>query len=83
MTPPMDRPDLIVTLAFDPMQGLADLEPQLSVLKADALARGYPFDKHAVRNELQAATFRLREPRLVRLLVGSAGGLAIEVSPPV
>ena len=44
-----------------------------------AAAHGYPFDRHNVRNELQAATFRLREARAVRLLLGPTGALAIEI----
>ena len=68
-------------LAFDPITGIAALDERLAALKAEAAAAGYPFDRHALRNELQAATFRLREPRSVRLLVGPSGAIAIEVGP--
>jgi para-aminobenzoate synthetase/4-amino-4-deoxychorismate lyase len=34
-----------------------------------------------MRNELQAATFRLRKPRRVRLVLARSGAIAIEVSP--
>ena len=76
--PPAPPQDLIVSLAFDPMHGIADLEAQLAALKEGADAVGAPFDRHAVRNELQAATFRLRDPATLRLLVSPSGALAIE-----
>jgi para-aminobenzoate synthetase / 4-amino-4-deoxychorismate lyase len=76
-------PDLIIVMRFDPMIGLVDLEEHLAQMKEDAGARGYPFDRHDVRNELQAATFRLRDARSVRLLLGPSGALAIEIAPPL
>jgi para-aminobenzoate synthetase/4-amino-4-deoxychorismate lyase len=73
--------DLAVTMAFDPMAGIADLEDHLTGLKDQASALGYRFDRHAVRNELQAATFRLRTGASIRLLVSPTGALAIETTP--
>lgn len=67
-------------MAFDPMAGLVGLEAVLERLRAQAATHGWPFDRHAVRNELQAATFRLREARSVRLLVSETGTVAIEVA---
>lgn len=72
--------DLIVTMAFDPMEGIVDLERHLEGMRDAAAANGTPFDRHHVRNELQAATFRLRAARTIRLLVGPSGALAIEVA---
>ena len=78
---PDTRPrDLIATMAFDPMAGIVELEHHLAMLKDDATALGYPFDRHGVRNELQAATFRLRASASVRLLVSPTGALAIETT---
>ena len=68
-------------MAFDPMAGLLDLETHLAALKDDAAAHGYPFDRHAVRNDLQAATFRVRSAASVRLLVSPTGVIAVEVVP--
>ena len=49
----------------------------------DSAARlGFTFDHHTARNELQAATFRLREARRVRLLLSCSGHFAVETSPP-
>lgn len=79
---PQDRqPDLVAAMTFDPHAGIVDLESHLDTMKADATALGYHFDRHTVRNELQAATFRLRDARRVRLLLSPSGALAIEVAP--
>jgi para-aminobenzoate synthetase/4-amino-4-deoxychorismate lyase len=75
------RFDLIETMAFDPDEGIALLDRHLARMKASAHTFGFRFDRHDARNELQAATFRLREPRRVRLLLGSNGAIAIHISP--
>ena len=73
--------DLIETMAFDPEAGIALLERHLARMKDSATALGFAFDRHAARNELQAATFRLRKTARVRLVLGASGAVAIEVSP--
>jgi len=70
--------DLIETMRFDPELGVCDLERHLTRMKASAEAFGFPFDRHSARNELQAATFRLRDARMLRLLLSPTGALAIE-----
>jgi para-aminobenzoate synthetase/4-amino-4-deoxychorismate lyase len=78
-----ERPfDLIETMRFDPMEGMPLLERHLARMKASAEALGFAFDRHSVRNELQAATFRLRAPAKVRLLLGPSGAISIGISPP-
>ncbi|WP_298090348.1 aminodeoxychorismate synthase component I [uncultured Sphingomonas sp.] len=72
--------DLIETMAFDPLEGLLHLERHLSRMKASATALGFAFDRHDARNELQAATFRLRTASRVRLLLAASGAIAIECS---
>ncbi|MDB5679885.1 aminodeoxychorismate synthase component I [Sphingomonas bacterium] len=72
--------DLIETMAFDPVEGIALLERHLARLKTSANLLGFAFDRHAARNELQAATFRLREPKRIRLLLARSGAVAIEVA---
>lgn len=74
--------DLIETMAFDPDAGIALLERHLARMKESAAALGFTFDRHAARNELQAATFRLRKAARVRLVLAASGAVAIEVSPP-
>jgi para-aminobenzoate synthetase/4-amino-4-deoxychorismate lyase len=71
--------DLIETMRFDPVDGIAELERHLARMKASAEALGFAFDRHDTRNELQAATFRLREPKKLRLLLSRTGAVAIEV----
>lgn len=73
--------DLIETMAFDPVEGIALLERHLARIRASAAALGFSFDRHDARNELQAATFRLRHPARVRLLAARSGRIAIEVGP--
>ena len=52
--------DLEETMRFDPDEGIADLDTHLDRLKSSAEAQGFRFDRHAARNELQAATFGKR-----------------------
>ncbi|MEG8032975.1 aminodeoxychorismate synthase component I [Sphingomonas aurantiaca] len=73
--------DLIETMAFDPDDGLTRLEAHLARMKASAERLGFTFDRHTARNELQAATFRLRGPRRIRLLLSPSGAIAIEAAP--
>ena len=73
------RYDLLETMAFDPLEGIRLLELHLARLKASADALGFAFDRHGVRNELQAAPFRLRDHSRVRLMVSRGGAVAIEV----
>lgn len=69
--------DRIETLIFDPESGLTGVDAALAAIKA-ALPE---FDRHGARNELQAATFRLRRAAVVRLAVSPNGAVAIEVAP--
>ncbi len=73
--------DLVETMRFDPLAGLPLLERHLARMKASARAFGFEFDRHAARNELQAATFRLRAPARVRLLLAPSGAIAIGIAP--
>lgn len=73
--------DLIETMRFDPEDGILLLERHLERIRASAETFGFPFDRHVVRNELQAATFRLRAAAKVRLLLGPSGAVSIGISP--
>lgn len=75
------RFDLVETMRFDPVEGIKQLEKHLARMKASARALGFAFDRHAARNELQAATFRVKEPVKIRLLLSQQGRFAIEVRP--
>ena len=71
--------DLEETMQFDPEDGIANLEEHLDRLIQAADARGFRFDRHAARNELQAATFGKRRPAVARLLLSPTGAMAIEL----
>ena len=71
--------DLEETMRFDPTEGIADLDRHLDRLKQAAEAQGFKFDRHAARNELQAATFGKRRAAIARLLLSPTGAMAIEV----
>jgi para-aminobenzoate synthetase/4-amino-4-deoxychorismate lyase len=72
--------DLIETMRFDPVEGVAELDRHLARLKASAEALDFRFDRHEARNDLQAATFRAG-PSRVRLALSRRGCLAIELGP--
>jgi para-aminobenzoate synthetase/4-amino-4-deoxychorismate lyase len=71
--------DIEETMNFDPEDGIANLEEHLDRLKRAADERGFKFDRHAARNELQAATFGKRRPATARLLLSPTGAMAIEL----
>ena len=73
--------DLEETMHFDTEEGIADLDAHLDRLTAAAHAQGFRFDRHAARNELQAATFGKRRPASARLALSPTGAMAIEVKP--
>ena len=73
--------DLAETMHFDPDDGIADLDTHLDRLRDAAEAQGFKFDRHAARNELQAATFGKRKPSTARLVLSPTGAMAIEVRP--
>ena len=69
--------DLEEVMRFDPEEGIPDLETHLDRLREEAGKLGYSFDRHAARNELQAATFGRRSPGEARLLLSPSGAIAI------
>ena len=71
--------DLIETMRFDAFDGIVDLDRHLARMKASAEALEFRFDRHEARNELQAATFRLKSDRRIRLMLSKSGVMAIEV----
>ena len=73
--------DLIETMRFDPSAGIVELPRHLDRMGASADALDFCFDRHAARNELQAATFGRKERAMVRLLLSPTGAMAIQVKP--
>jgi para-aminobenzoate synthetase / 4-amino-4-deoxychorismate lyase len=73
--------DLIEAMRFDPETGIEELPRHLARIGRSAEQFGFAFDRHHARNELQAATFRLREPAKVRMLLSPSGALSVECRP--
>ncbi|MFM6931663.1 MAG: aminodeoxychorismate synthase component I [Novosphingobium sp.] len=73
--------DLIETMAFTPEGGIPLLELHLERLKASAAELGFVFDRHAVRNAIQALCFEIEGPSKVRLVVARSGAHALEIAP--
>jgi para-aminobenzoate synthetase/4-amino-4-deoxychorismate lyase len=68
-------------MRFDDRDGIADLDRHIARMKFSADALEFSFDRHEVRNELQAATFRLHQDRRIRLMLSKSGAVAIEARP--
>jgi para-aminobenzoate synthetase/4-amino-4-deoxychorismate lyase len=81
VTSVMSAFDLFETMRFDSLEGIVELDFHVERLGESAGLFGFPFDRHGIRNELQAATFKLREDRAIRLMVSAGGGIAIETRP--
>jgi len=77
------RFDLIETMAFDPMDGVAHLDRHIARMQASAETLGFRFDRHALRNDLQSATFRVTARSRVRIVLARSGAIAVEVRPIV
>ncbi len=73
--------DLIETMSFDPEVGIALLELHLARMKRSAAELGFRFDRHALRNQIQALCFELDRPVKLRLLVSRGGSSALETGP--
>ena len=76
--------DLIETMAFTPEDGVPLLELHLERIKASAGELGFSFDRHAVRNAIQALCFEADRPGTLRLLAARSGAHALELAdnPP-
>lgn len=79
MTDQPSRRDLEEVMRFDPEEGILDLDEHLDRLMRASSEQGVEFDRHAARNELQAATFGKRRPATARLLLSPTGTMAIEL----
>ena len=78
---PAPQCDLIETMRFEPDSGIAMLEEHLARMKTSAATLGFAFDRHALRNQIQALCFELEAPAKVRLMVSRAGASALETAP--
>nr|WP_184068622.1 aminodeoxychorismate synthase component I [Sphingosinicella soli] len=68
---------LIETMGFTPDEGIAHLSLHLERLEDSAVRHGFRFDRHDVRNLLQAAVGALRAPARIKLVLAAGGAAAI------
>ena len=73
--------DLIETMAFAPDSGVPLLELHLERMKASAAELGFGFDRHALRNAIQALCFDAERPGKLRLVVARSGSYSLELAP--
>ena len=73
--------DLIETMRFTPEDGAPLLELHLERITASAAELGFAFDRHAVRNAVQALCFEADAPARLRLLAARGGAYSLELGP--
>ena len=73
--------DLIETMRFCPDAGVPLLELHLARISASAAALGFAFDRHAVRNAIQALCFEADAPSKLRLMLARSGANSLEIAP--
>ncbi len=72
--------DLIETMCFTPETGIPLLELHLERIKTSAAELGFSFDRHAVRNAIQALCFDAERPAKLRLVAARSGAYALELA---
>ena len=73
--------DLVETMRFEPEIGIALLDLHLERIAASAHELGFRFDRHLVRNQIQALCFDLDAPAKLRLVLARSGATALETAP--
>ena len=73
---------LIETMGFTPDEGIAHLPLHLERLEQSAAWHDFRFDRHEVRNLLQAAVGALRAPARIKLVLAAGGAAAVSCTPP-
>ena len=76
--------DLIETMRFTPEEGIALLDLHLARITASTAELGFVFDRHAVRNAIQALCFEAEASAKLRLCVSRGGAYCLELGqlPP-
>ncbi|MFA7587912.1 MAG: aminodeoxychorismate synthase component I [Novosphingobium sp.] len=72
--------DLIETMAFRPDDGVPLLEAHLGRMSKSAAELGFAFDRHAVRNAIQALCFEADTPARLRLMLARSGAFSLQLS---
>ncbi|MEO5706776.1 MAG: aminodeoxychorismate synthase component I [Alteraurantiacibacter sp.] len=73
--------DLIESMRFDAAGGIPLLELHLERVKASAAELGFAFDRHEMRNRIQALCFELDEPAKLRILLARGGEVTLQAQP--
>ncbi|MDG2001886.1 MAG: aminodeoxychorismate synthase component I [Novosphingobium sp.] len=71
---------LMETMGFAPDDGIPLLDLHLERIRASAQELGFSFDRHAVRNAIQALCFDASEPAKLRLAASRSGAFSLELS---
>ena len=71
--------DLIETMRFTPDEGIALLDLHLARITASAVELGFVFDRHAIRNAIQALCFEADAPAKLRLSLSRGGAYCLEL----
>lgn len=71
--------DLIETMRFSPEEGVPLLDLHLERVGESAQTFGFAFDRHEVRNAIQALSFAAEAPAKMRLLVARSGRFSLEM----
>ncbi|WP_395392190.1 aminodeoxychorismate synthase component I [Novosphingobium sp. BL-8A] len=72
--------DLVETMRFTPEEGIPLLELHLERVRTSAETLGFSFDRHAVRNAIQALCFDADAPAKLRLVSARSGAYALELA---
>ena len=72
--------DLIETMAFTPETGIPLLELHLERMRTSAADFGFVFDRHALRNAIQALCFDADAAGKLRLVVSRSGAYCLELT---
>ncbi|MET1756081.1 aminodeoxychorismate synthase component I [Novosphingobium sp. RD2P27] len=73
------RFDLIETMRFTPEEGIPLLELHLERLRDSANELGFEFDRHALRNAIQALCFDAERPSRLRIVAARSGAYSLEL----
>ena len=74
------RFDLIETMRFSPENGIPHLDLHLERLRDSADELGFAFDRHALRNAIQALCFDCERPSKLRLIAARSGAYSLELT---
>jgi para-aminobenzoate synthetase/4-amino-4-deoxychorismate lyase len=74
------RFDLIETMRFTPEEGIPLLELHLERLRESTQVLGFAYDRHALRNAIQALCFDAERPSKLRLIAARSGAFSLELT---